>query len=168
MADNITIHVRVNGQVVEASVAPRTSLVDFLRDHLGLTGTHVGCTFEGVCGACTVHLDGEAVKSCMLLAAQVSGHTVTTVEGLAQDGKLHPLQIAFRDTHALQCGYCTPGVLMNMSDFIGRNADPTDEEIRAALVGNLCRCTGYSHIVEGVRKAALALRGTKGLSHEQQ
>jgi aerobic carbon-monoxide dehydrogenase small subunit len=167
MADNITIHVRVNGQVVEASVAPRTLLVDFLRDHLGLTGTH-GCTFEGVCGACTVHLDGEAVKSCMLLAAQVSGHTVTTVEGLAQDGKLHPLQIAFRDTHALQCGYCTPGVLMNMSDFIGRNADPTDEEIRAALVGNLCRCTGYSHIVEAVRKAALALRGTKLLSHEQQ
>jgi aerobic carbon-monoxide dehydrogenase small subunit len=162
MAGDITIHVRINGQVVEASVAPRTLLVDFLRDHLGLIGTHVGCTFEGVCGACTVHLDGEAVKSCMLLAAQVSGHTVTTVEGLVQNGKLHPLQIAFRDAHALQCGYCTPGILMNMSDFIGRNTDPTDEEIRAALVGNLCRCTGYSHIVEAVRNAAQVIRGAKG------
>jgi aerobic-type carbon monoxide dehydrogenase small subunit (CoxS/CutS family) len=158
MTRNVTIRAHINGQEVEANVSPRTLLVDFLRDHLGLTGTHVGCTFEGVCGACTVQLDGEAVKSCMLLAGQISGHKVLTVEGLAQDGRPHPLQTAFQDAHALQCGYCTPGILMNMSDFIARNEDPTDDEIRVALVGNLCRCTGYSHIVEAVRNAAHAIK----------
>ncbi len=162
MTRSITIRAHINGQEIEANVLPRTLLVDFLRDHLGLTGTHVGCTFEGVCGACTVQLDGEAVKSCMLLAGQISGHTVLTVEGLAKDGKPYPLQTAFQDAHALQCGYCTPGILMNMSDFIVRNEDPTDDEIRTALVGNLCRCTGYSHIVEAVRNAARAIKEAKG------
>jgi aerobic-type carbon monoxide dehydrogenase small subunit (CoxS/CutS family) len=162
MTTNVTFQARINGQEVTATVSPRTLLVDFLRDHLGLTGTHVGCTFEGVCGACTVQLDDEAVKSCMLLAGQISGHQVLTVEGLAQGGSPHPLQAAFQDAHALQCGYCTPGILMNMSDFIGRNEAPTDDEIRAALVGNLCRCTGYSHIVEAVRNAAHAIKARKG------
>jgi carbon-monoxide dehydrogenase small subunit len=162
MTTEVTIRTHINGQEVEASVSPRTLLVDFLRDHLGLTGTHVGCTFEGVCGACTIQLDGEAVKSCMLLAGQVSGHDIVTIEGLAQNGKPHPLQAAFQEAHALQCGYCTPGILMNMSDFIARNENPTDEEIRTALVGNLCRCTGYSHIVQAVQNAVHAMKAMKG------
>lgn len=162
MTTKVTIRTHINGQEVEASVSPRTLLVDFLRDHLGLTGTHVGCTFEGVCGACTIQLDGEAVKSCMLLAGQVSGHNIVTIEGLAQNGKPHPLQAAFQEAHALQCGYCTPGILMNMSDFIARNENPTDEEIRTALVGNLCRCTGYSHIVQAVQNAVHAMKAMKG------
>lgn len=162
MTTMVTIRTHINGQEVEASVSPRTLLVDFLRDHLGLTGTHVGCTFEGVCGACTIQLDGEAVKSCMLLAGQVSGHNIVTIEGLAQNGKPHPLQAAFQEAHALQCGYCTPGILMNMSDFIARNENPTDEEIRTALVGNLCRCTGYSHIVQAVQNAVHAMKAMKG------
>jgi aerobic carbon-monoxide dehydrogenase small subunit len=162
MTTEVTIRTHINGQEVEASVSPRTLLVDFLRDHLGLTGTHVGCTFEGVCGACTIQLDGEAVKSCMLLAGQVSGHDIVTIEGLARNGKPHPLQAAFQEAHALQCGYCTPGILMNMSDFIARNENPTDEEIRTALVGNLCRCTGYSHIVQAVQNAVHAMKAMKG------
>ena len=162
MTTMVTIRTHINGQEVEASVSPRTLLVDFLRDHLGLTGTHVGCTFEGVCGACTIQLDGEAVKSCMLLAGQVSGHNIVTIEGLAQNGKPHPLQAAFQEAHALQCGYCTPGILMNMSDFIARNENPTDEEICTALVGNLCRCTGYSHIVQAVQNAVHAMKAMKG------
>jgi aerobic carbon-monoxide dehydrogenase small subunit len=162
MTTEVTIRTHINGQEVEASVSPRTLLVDFLRDHLGLTGTHVGCTFEGVCGACTIQLDGEAVKSCMLLAGQVSGHNIVTIEGLARNGKPHPLQAAFQEAHALQCGYCTPGILMNMSDFIARNENPTDEEIRTALVGNLCRCTGYSHIVQAVQNAVHAMKAMKG------
>jgi carbon-monoxide dehydrogenase small subunit len=152
----------VNGQAVEAVVPLRMLLVDFLRERLQLTGTHVGCTFEGVCGACTVHLDGEPVKSCMLLAAQIDGHQITTIEGLARGDEPHPLQKAFRDAHALQCGYCTPGILMNMSEFIERNPDPTESEIRAALVGNICRCTGYSHIVEAVKDAATKMRDVEG------
>jgi aerobic carbon-monoxide dehydrogenase small subunit len=162
MTTEVTIRTHINGQEAEASVSPRTLLVDFLRDHLGLTGTHVGCTFEGVCGACTIQLDGEAVKSCMLLAGQVSGHDIVTIEGLAQNGKPHPLQAAFQEAHALQCGYCTPGILMNMSDFIARNENPTDEEIRTALVGNLCRCTGYSHIVQAIQNAVHAMKAMKG------
>jgi aerobic-type carbon monoxide dehydrogenase small subunit (CoxS/CutS family) len=137
-------------------------LVDFLRERLQLTGTHVGCTFEGVCGACTVRLDGDAVKSCMLLAAQIDGRRVTTVEGLARGEEPHPLQKAFRDAHALQCGYCTPGILMNMSEFLERNPAPSETEIRAALVGNICRCTGYSHIVEAVKDAATNMRIVEG------
>ena len=152
----------VNGQAIEAVVPIRMLLVDFLRDRLQLTGTHVGCTFEGVCGACTVRLDGEAVKSCMLLAAQIDGRHVMTVEGLARGEEPHTLQKAFRDAHALQCGYCTPGILMNMSEFLERNPDPSEGEIRAALVGNICRCTGYSHIVEAVKEAATQMRVVEG------
>ena len=152
----------VNGQAIEAIVPIRMLLVDFLRDRLQLTGTHVGCTFEGVCGACTVRLGGEAVKSCMLLAAQIDGHHVMTVEGLARGEEPHTLQKAFRDAHALQCGYCTPGILMNMSEFLERNPDPSEGEIRAALVGNICRCTGYSHIVGAVKEAATQMRVVEG------
>jgi aerobic-type carbon monoxide dehydrogenase small subunit (CoxS/CutS family) len=157
-----TIKTIVNGQAVEATLPIRMLLVDFLREQLQLTGTHVGCTFEGVCGACTVHLDGEAVKSCMLLAAQIDGRRVMTVEGLAHGQDPHPLQKAFRDAHALQCGYCTPGILMNMSEFLERNPAPSESEIRAALVGNICRCTGYSHIVEAVKNAATKMKVVEG------
>ena len=150
-----TINVKINGIDYQESVPPRMLLVDFIREQLGLTGTHVGCTFEGVCGACTIHLDGEAVKSCLMLAVQADGHEITTVEGLAGErGKLSPLQQAFNDEHGLQCGFCTPGILMNMTEFLAQNPNPTDEEIRQGLVGNICRCTGYVHIVRAVKKAA--------------
>ena len=152
-----TIKVTVNGTHYEEPVTERLLLVDFLRDQLALTGTHVGCTYEGVCGACTIHLDGDAVKSCLMLAMQADGHAITTIEGLAGD-KLAPLQQAFIDHHSLQCGFCTPGILMNMSDFLRDNPDPSDDEIRRGLVGNLCRCTGYVHIVRAVRKAARVMR----------
>jgi aerobic-type carbon monoxide dehydrogenase small subunit (CoxS/CutS family) len=148
-----TVRITINGEVVEETVPIRMLLSDFIRDRAGLTGTHIGCTYEGVCGACTVHLDGEAVKSCLMLAVQADGHEVTTVEGLASGGELSALQKAFNEHHALQCGYCTPGVLMNMADFIKTANNPSDEEIRQALVGNLCRCTGYVHIVDAVRDA---------------
>ena len=153
-----TINVTVNGETYEENVDERLILVDFLRERLALTGTHVGCTYEGVCGACTVHLDGEAVKSCLLLAVQADGHAVTTVEGLGVGRELSPLQQAFTDHHALQCGYCTPGILMNMSEFLEKNPDPSEAEIRHGLVGNLCRCTGYIQIVRAVREAARAMR----------
>ena len=151
------VKITVNGTLYEESVPERLLLVDFLRERLALTGTHVGCTYEGVCGACTIHLDGEAVKSCLMLAVQADGHSLTTIEGLAADS-LTPLQQAFRDHHSLQCGFCTPGILMNMSDFLRHNPDPSDEEIRHGLVGNLCRCTGYVHIVRAVRDAAQRMR----------
>ena len=127
----------------------RRLLVHFLRDDLGLTGTHVGCD-TGNCGACTIHLDGEPVKSCMLLAVQVDGAAITTIEGLAPDGELTPLQRAFNEHHALQCGYCTPGMLMSATALLERNAHPSEEEVRIALQGNICRCTGYWNIVEAV------------------
>ena len=149
-----TVRITINGEVFEESVPIRMLLSDFIRDRAGLTGTHIACTYEGVCGACTVHLDGEAVKSCLMLAVQVDGHEVTTVEGLSTNGQLSPLQQCFNDQHALQCGYCTPGILMNMSEFIAKHPSPSDEEIRQALIGNLCRCTGYVHIVDAVREAA--------------
>jgi aerobic-type carbon monoxide dehydrogenase small subunit (CoxS/CutS family) len=149
-----TVRITINGDVFEEAVPIRMLLTDFIRDRAGLTGTHVGCTYEGVCGACTVQLDGAAVKSCLMLAVQADGHDVTTVEGLAQNGELSPLQKAFNEHHALQCGYCTPGILMNMAEFIEKHPNPTDEEIRHALIGNLCRCTGYVHIVDAVRAAA--------------
>jgi aerobic-type carbon monoxide dehydrogenase small subunit (CoxS/CutS family) len=149
-----TVRITINGEVVEDTVPIRMLLTDFIRDRAGLTGTHVGCTYEGVCGACTVQLDGAAVKSCLMLAVQADGHAVTTVEGLARNGELSPLQKAFNEHHALQCGYCTPGILMNMAEFIEKHPNPTDEEIRHALIGNLCRCTGYVHIVDAVRAAA--------------
>lgn len=151
---NTTVTITINGETYQESVPNRMLLVDFIRDVAGLTGTHVGCTYEGVCGACTIQIDGEAVKSCLMLAAQADGHQVTTIEGLAKGGELSPLQKAFNDHHALQCGYCTPGILMNMDDFLRENPNPSDEEIRHGLVGNLCRCTGYAHIVDAVRDAA--------------
>lgn len=148
------VRITINGEVFEDTVPIRMLLTDFIRERAGLTGTHVACTYEGVCGACTVHLDGEAVKSCLMLAVQADGHAITTVEGLAVGGKLTPLQQAFNDQHALQCGFCTPGILMNMSEFIGKHEAPSDQEIRQALTGNLCRCTGYVHIVDAVRQAS--------------
>ena len=153
-----TIRVTINGERYEETVPERMLLVDFIREKCGLTGTHVACTYEGVCGACTVQLDGEAIKSCMMLAVQADGHAVTTVEGLARGTELTPLQQAFKAHHGLQCGFCTPGILMNMSEFLEKNPDPTDEEIRHGLVGNLCRCTGYVHIVDAVRAAAAQMR----------
>lgn len=153
-----SVSVEINGIRYDEQVPIRMLLVDFLRDTVGLTGTHVACTFEGVCGACTVHLDGEAVKSCMMLAVQANGRAITTIEGLAPKGELHALQKAFTARHALQCGFCTAGILMNAAEFLKENPDPTDDEIRHALVGNLCRCTGYSHIVEAIRDAAVEMR----------
>ena len=154
---NTTVNITINGESYEESVPNRLLLVDFIRDVAAQTGTHIGCTYEGVCGACTIQLDGEAVKSCLMLAVQADGHEITTVEGLAKNGKLSPLQIAFNEHHALQCGYCTPGILMNMDEFLKKNPNPTEEEIRHGLIGNLCRCTGYAHIVEAVKDAATKL-----------
>jgi len=144
----------VNGQRITRRIEPRQHLVDFLREELGLTGSHIGCE-HGVCGACTVLLDGSAVRSCLLLAVQSNGREVTTVEGLApKAGGLHPLQEAFRDHHGLQCGFCTPGMIMASKQLLERNPAPSDAEIRHGLEGNLCRCTGYQHIVKAVRAAA--------------
>jgi carbon-monoxide dehydrogenase small subunit len=151
----IPIALTVNGVRREVEVEPRTLLVDFLRDGLGLTGTKVGCD-TSVCGACTIHLDGRAVKSCTVLAVQADGSEVTTIEGLARVGQLHPLQEAFWEHHALQCGFCTPGMIMSGVELLGTNGDRlTDQQIRRGLAGNLCRCTGYQHIVEAVRAAAV-------------
>ena len=147
------IAVIVNGRAYEAAVEPRLLLSDFLRHTLGLTGTHVGCE-QGVCGACTVLFDGQAVRSCLLLAVQADGRDVQTVEGLGTPDKLHPLQEAFREAHGLQCGFCTPGILMTLLPFLADNPRPTEEDIRLALSGNLCRCTGYQHIVDAVLLAA--------------
>ncbi len=157
-----TVRITVNGELFEETVPERMLLVDFLRDRLALTGTHVGCTHEGVCGACTIHLDGEAVKSCMMLAVQADGHAVTTIEGLSSNGDLSVLQQSFREHHGLQCGFCTPGILMNMTDFLKRHPEPSDEQIREGLIGNLCRCTGYVHIVKAVREAARTLASGNG------
>jgi carbon-monoxide dehydrogenase small subunit len=147
------IALTVNGSRIEREVEPRTLLVYFLREELGLTGTHVGCDTSS-CGACTVHLDGEAVKSCTVLAVQADGAAVTTIEGLSHNGELHPVQQAFHEKHALQCGYCTPGMIMSVTQLLERNPHPTEAEIRAGLEGNLCRCTGYQNIVEAVQHAA--------------
>jgi carbon-monoxide dehydrogenase small subunit len=144
-----TISVDVNGETYEGEVPVRRLLVHFLRDDLGLTGTHIGCD-TGNCGACTVHVDGLPVKSCMLLAVQADGATVRTVEGLAEDGELTALQQSFSDHHALQCGYCTPGMLMSATALLERNPHPTEDEVKVALQGNICRCTGYVNIVEAV------------------
>jgi carbon-monoxide dehydrogenase small subunit len=151
----VRIAITVNGNRREAEVEPRTLLVDFLRDTLGLTGTTVGCD-TSQCGACTLHLDGQAVKSCTVLAVQADGRAVTTIEGLAENGALHVVQEAFRDNHGLQCGFCTPGMIMAAVDLLQGNAAPSDDEIRRALEGNLCRCTGYENIVRSVRQAAHA------------
>jgi aerobic-type carbon monoxide dehydrogenase small subunit (CoxS/CutS family) len=152
----VRIAVDVNGRRHEADVEPRTLLSDFLRHDLGLTGTHVGCE-HGVCGACTVQVDDEPVRSCLMFAVQADGRSVRTVEALeGDDGALHPLQVAFHEAHALQCGFCTPGFLMSLEPFVRDRPDAGEEEIREALAGNLCRCTGYEGIVEAVRKAAAA------------
>ena len=148
-----TIAVTVNGQLYEREVEARRLLVHFIRDDLELTGTHVGCD-TGNCGACSVLFGGELVKSCMLLAIQADGATIETVEGLAPDGELTPLQQAFSEAHALQCGYCTPGMLMSAKYLLERNPAPSEEEIRKAIQGNICRCTGYVNIVEAIQKAA--------------
>jgi carbon-monoxide dehydrogenase small subunit len=143
------ISLEVNSESIEYDVPARRLLVHFLRDDLGLTGTHIGCD-TGNCGACTVHVDGEAVKSCMLLAVQADGARVTTIEGMSTDGRLTPLQQAFHEHHALQCGYCTPGMLMSAAALLERNPRPSEEEVRVAIQGNICRCTGYVNIVEAV------------------
>ena len=148
-----TVAMTVNGKAVSGNVEDRTLLVHFLREQLRLTGTHVGCD-TSQCGACVVHVDGRAVKSCTMLAAQADGSTVTTVEGLAKDGKLHPVQAAFKEHHGLQCGFCTPGMIMTAVDMIRRIPDLDEKTIRAELEGNLCRCTGYQNIVKAVQIAA--------------
>jgi carbon-monoxide dehydrogenase small subunit len=150
-----SITIQVNGVAETRDVEPRLLLVHFLRDVLGLTGTHVGCD-TSQCGACTVLLDGKAVKSCSLFAVQAEGRSVTTIEGLAQDGKLHPVQQAFWDQHGLQCGFCTPGMILAACELLARNPKPSEGEIRAGLEGNLCRCTGYTNIVKAVQQAAAA------------
>ena len=148
------LSLKVNGKAVEADVDPRTLLVQFLRDHLHLTGTHVGCD-TGQCGACTIHLNGRAVKSCNLLALQAQGAEVTTIEGLAApNGDMHPMQAAFKECHGLQCGFCTPGMVMSATALLKDNPKPTEEQIRAGLDGNFCRCTGYHNIVKAVQTCA--------------
>ena len=155
MASRVPITVTVNGQQHVGEVEPRQLLVYFLRESLGLTGTHTGCDTSN-CGACTVHVDGEAVKSCTVLAVQTDGRAVTTIEGMASDGELHPLQTAFWENHALQCGFCTPGMIMAAADLLERNSSPSEGEVREALAGNLCRCTGYHNIVKAVLAASEA------------
>ena len=149
------ITLRVNGASHAVAVEPRTLLVHALRDELNLTGTHVGCD-TSQCGACTIRMDGHAVKSCTVLAVQAEGAELTTIEGLAVDGKLHPLQTAFWENHGLQCGFCTPGMIMSAADLLESNSNPTDEQIRHAIEGNLCRCTGYQNIVAAIKAAASA------------
>ena len=151
------VEVRVNGVARKVTIEPRLTLADFLRERCGLTGTHLGCE-HGVCGACTVVLDGAAVRSCLVFAVQADGAEVTTVEGLAPDGDLNPVQAAFRDHHGLQCGFCTPGFVVSVTAFLRDNPDPSDDEIRDALSGNLCRCTGYQGILVAIRSAAEAMR----------
>jgi carbon-monoxide dehydrogenase small subunit len=157
MSDLFKVTVTVNGTRYERTVEPRLLLSDFLRHDLGLTGTHVGCE-HGVCGACTVLFDGEPVRSCLMFAVQASGHEVTTVEALGTPDNLHPIQQAFWDAHGAQCGFCTPGVLMTLVPFLEENPDPSESQIREAIAGNLCRCTGYQHIVDAAKLAADAAR----------
>ena len=152
-ADKILVRIRVNGEQREATVEPRTLLVEFLRDHLNLTGTHIGCDTT-YCGACTVLLDGRTVKSCTLFAPMADGGEITTVEGLASNGELHSVQKAFADCHGLQCGYCTPGLLLSTLHLLSKTPNPTDQQIRKGIAGNTCRCTGYQNIFKSVRAAA--------------
>ena len=151
------IAVTVNGRRYDREVEPRLLLVHFLRDELGLTGTHIGCDTSS-CGACTVRLGGHAVKSCTVVAFQADGVEVQTIEGLANDGELHPIQRAFHEHHALQCGFCTPGMIMAAADLLARDTDPSDQDIRHAIEGNICRCTGYQNIVTAIREAAKVMR----------
>ena len=154
----VTVSMTVNGKPVTAAVEARTLLVQLLREKLALTGTHVGCD-TSQCGACVVHVDGRSVKSCTLLAVQAEGAQITTIEGLAKDGKLHPMQEAFRENHGLQCGFCTPGMVMSALDLVKHNADPSEREVREWLEGNICRCTGYHNIVKAIRAGAAAMKG---------
>jgi len=154
----VRVRVNVNGETRESEVEPRLLLVHYLREVLGLTGSHVGCDTSN-CGACTVHMNGESVKSCTVLAAQADGAEIKTIEGMAENGKLHPLQEAFWNNHGLQCGYCTPGMIMAAADLLKRNPNPTEEEVRHGLEGNLCRCTGYHNIVKSVLDAASKTNG---------
>jgi aerobic carbon-monoxide dehydrogenase small subunit len=153
MSGSVRVQAVVNGEARESDIQPRLLLVHYLREVLGLTGTNIGCDTSN-CGACTILLDGEAVKSCTVLAAQADGAEVTTIEGMARDGQLHPLQEEFREHHGLQCGYCTPGMILAAADLLERNPHPTEEEVRHGLEGNLCRCTGYHNIVKAVMAAA--------------
>jgi len=153
---DISVSLTVNGKAVSAELDPRTLLVQLLRERLGLTGTHVGCD-TGQCGACTVHVNGRAVKSCIVLAAQAQGAEVVTIEGIAAGGDLHPMQAAFRDHHGLQCGFCTPGIVMNAIDLVKKHPNPSEETVRAGLEGNFCRCTGYHNIVKAVLAGAAAM-----------
>ncbi len=157
--ERVPITVTVNGQTVSAEVEPRMTLADFLRDELGLTGTKLGCE-HGVCGSCTVLWDGAAVRSCLVLAAQADGAAITTIEGLATEGQLHPVQQAFWEAHALQCGFCTPGMILTAVALLSEDANPSEQAIREALSGNLCRCTGYQNIVRAVQLAAERLRSS--------
>jgi carbon-monoxide dehydrogenase small subunit len=152
------VSLTVNGRKVSADVEGRTLLVQLLREKLGLTGTHVGCD-TSQCGACVVHVDGQSVKACTALALQCEGANVTTIEGVATNGKLHPMQEAFRENHGLQCGFCTPGMVMSALDLVKRKADPSETEIREWLEGNICRCTGYHNIVKSIKAGAAAMRG---------
>ena len=156
----VTVSMTVNGKAVSGEVEPRTLLVQFLRDNLGLTGTHVGCD-TSQCGACVVHIDGESVKSCTALAVQAEGAEVATIEGLAKDGVLHPMQEAFRENHGLQCGFCTPGMVMSAIELVRGRPDISEQEIRDGLEGNICRCTGYHNIVKSIKVGA-ATMATKG------
>ena len=153
-----TVSMTVNGKSVSAEVEPRTLLVQYLREHLGLTGTHVGCD-TSQCGACVVHVGGESVKSCTLLAVQAEGADVATIEGVADGDTLHPMQEAFRENHGLQCGFCTPGMVMSALDLVRTNADPSEQEVREWLEGNLCRCTGYHNIVKSILAGAKSMQG---------
>jgi carbon-monoxide dehydrogenase small subunit len=162
MSNLFDIEITINGTRYERTVEPRMLLSDFIRQDIGLTGTHVGCE-HGVCGACTVLFDGQPVRSCLMFAVQADGHEVLTVEGLGTPEHLHPLQAAFQEAHGVQCGFCTPGILMTLEPFLKSNPDPSEEEIRAAISGNICRCTGYQHIVDAVKLAAEAMSvGTTG------
>ncbi len=151
-----TVSMTVNGKAASGNVESRTLLVQFLRENLGLTGTHVGCD-TSQCGACVVHVDGKSVKSCTLLAVQANGAKVTTIEGLATNGELHPMQAAFKEHHGLQCGYCTPGMVMSAVDLASRNSNPSEKQVREWLEGNICRCTGYHNIVKAVQAGAKAM-----------
>jgi carbon-monoxide dehydrogenase small subunit len=151
MAEKMSVRLKVNGKDYEGSCEPRKLLVDFVREDLRLTGTHVGCE-HGVCGACTIIMDGRTVRSCLMFAVQADGSELLTVEGLAKDGELHPIQQAFWDQHGLQCGFCTPGMLMTIYEFVEKSPKPSEQEIREALAGNLCRCTGYVNIVKAVQQ----------------
>ncbi len=163
MGETRKISLSVNGKTYEEEVEVRFNLADFLRQQLGLTGTHLGCE-HGVCGACTILLNGRSTRSCLMLAVQADGQEITTIEGIApSDEEMHPLQEAFRDNHGLQCGFCTPGMLTTLIEFLGDNPDPTEEEVRIAISGNLCRCTGYQGIVAAALDAAQRLRKAEGV-----